>query len=137
MHTCRWRTLLVRRYGDFFAVDGSSAAAVFPFACGDGWAVLLWRMCRGLRQAQRDFSVQPRITDIKEKWGTLRVSDASVSPTEASRRAIDHIIATAEAASEVTCEVCGNPGHLDRTGWWRTLCPVCAVLDGRDTGPGL
>ena len=58
----------------------------------------------------------PRFTQIKEKFGTLRIYYDNISPE------VDNLVSFAEMLSEVTCEVCGSPGRLNRGGWLRVLC---------------
>ena len=83
-----------------------------------------------------------RFTQIKEKFGTLRVYydiypkfnqdavlDFEESGIEAAynryRGYVDGVISWAEYLSGRTCERDGSPGRLTRKGWWRTLCESC------------
>jgi hypothetical protein len=85
-----------------------------------------------------------KITEVKEKFGTLRiyyeVSD-NFKPSDAakfSKRSIDlerskyigwvgGIIDYAESLSGKTCENDGSPGVLHSCGSWKTLCYECAT----------
>lgn len=58
----------------------------------------------------------PKICQIKEKFGTLRVYVDNLTPY------VDGVIDMAEAMSEVTCEKCGKPGKTHTIGWHKTLC---------------
>lgn len=58
----------------------------------------------------------PRLEQVKEKFGTLRVYVDNFTPY------VDGIIDMAEAMSEVTCEQCGKPGKTYTIGWHKTLC---------------
>ena len=59
----------------------------------------------------------PKFTQIKEKFGTLRMYyDGGDAVTRA-------VTTFAEIMSSRTCEVCGNKGETITTGWHRTLCP--------------
>lgn len=58
----------------------------------------------------------PEITDIKEKYGTLRVY------VHNSNETVDALISFAEGMSGVTCEACGKPGFTDGEGWVKTYC---------------
>jgi hypothetical protein len=58
----------------------------------------------------------PKICQIKEKFGTLRVYVDNLTPY------VDGVIDMAEAMSEVTCEKCGKPGETYTIGWHKTLC---------------
>lgn len=58
-----------------------------------------------------------RITQVKEKYGTLRFYIGGGTD------AIWDRIEKAEEDSEYICEVTGKPGKLrDDIGWWKTLC---------------
>jgi len=84
-----------------------------------------------------------RFTQIKEKFGTLRIhysvipkfSEEEVvrfdpaSINEANERFwgyVDGVTSFAEYMSSRTCEKDGKPGRLIRSGWWCTLCADCA-----------
>ena len=63
----------------------------------------------------------PKIAQIKEKFGTLRVYlDGGCGTAHG-------IAEMAEAMSEVTCEICGNKGHTYTMGWHKTLCYEHAI----------
>ena len=62
---------------------------------------------------------QVKVTQVKEKFGTLRFSVPCRSKT------INNYIQCAEHISYVTCERCGAPGEIISTGWVRVSCPVC------------
>lgn len=67
---------------------------------------------------------------IKEKFGGLRfyyMTDSSEAALtneqhDAAGRQIENIVAEAEALSNYTCEMCGEPGKHARTSWILTLC---------------
>ena len=58
----------------------------------------------------------PRVTQVKEKFGTLRVHLGSDDPR------IHALVEFAEYHSGRVCEQCGAPGSLRTDGWMRTLC---------------
>ena len=60
-----------------------------------------------------------RITQIKEKFGDLRVFLAG-----ANDAAFD-LVHEAEDQSSTTCEWCGAPGQKRQDGWILTLCEIC------------
>lgn len=100
----------------------------FGFECGTGWFQLIWdlsvrleQMIEGLGPFSPD-EVAPRASQVKEKFGTLRFY--MTHSTDEMEAAIDE----AERLSEVTCEDCGQSGHL-RTlgGWLSTLCDPCVL----------
>jgi hypothetical protein len=84
-----------------------------------------------------------RFTQIKEKFGTLRVYyDVYNKYTEEDLQRfdkksveiaeehyigfLDGVISYTEYLSSKTCENDSNPGSLSRHGWWRTLCTKCS-----------
>jgi hypothetical protein len=65
------------------------------------------------------------IYQVKEKFGTLRFYFYSNSE---SKTDMAKCVEEAEELSAVTCELCGNPGSLDREAYWvKTLCPECTT----------
>ena len=63
----------------------------------------------------------PRFTQIKEKFGTLRMYYEGGDETTSA------IVSFAENMSETTCEVCGDGGQVYGGGWISTLCGKHAV----------
>lgn len=61
----------------------------------------------------------PRASQVKEKFGTLRLYVSSWTDEMAD------VIREAEKKSEVTCEHCGQPGTLRTDGWYFTFCDTC------------
>lgn len=83
----------------------------------DGWLQLVYDLIQDV------VAVDPgvRVTQVKEKFGTLAFYAFPAGDWEAARE----LIAAAEAKSMQTCEVCGGEGQLGNRGggdWWRTLC---------------
>jgi len=66
----------------------------------------------------------PKIAQIKEKFGTLRMYMDYNEDTDSSFRKIDEY---AELMSTVTCERCGNVGETYHMRWHKTLCDTHAV----------
>jgi hypothetical protein len=71
------------------------------------------------REEWRKPPTQLVFTQIKEKYGTLRVY------YNGGDEYCGGIIAMAESMSAVTCEDCGVPGKIRGGGWIRTLCDGC------------
>lgn len=57
-----------------------------------------------------------QVCQVKEKFGGLRFY-INEAPEE-----VWQLIDKYEKLSQSTCERCGEPGSLNRTGWWKTLC---------------
>lgn len=84
---------------------------------GRGWMHIIDDLCTTLQIWSDVHSQQVEITQVKEKFGGLRVY------TLYSNEDIDYLITQAEQRAKHTCEVCGNPGTLDtKRSWIKTLC---------------
>ncbi|UFW48180.1 MULTISPECIES: hypothetical protein [Bradyrhizobium] len=117
-----WRVELIEAHRDLFdpPADALLAAQGSP-ECDAGWRDLLDRLCVRIRTAVQTDRGTFRFSQIKEKYGTLRVYwDGRLSP-EADAK-VEEAIDLAEARSAVTCEVCGEPGVLHGPGWFTTRC---------------
>lgn len=63
---------------------------------------------------------QPRMLQIKEKFGTIRVYLSHTDPM------IDSFVYLAEVMSSITCEQCGAPAETHYDGGWAvTICHSC------------
>jgi hypothetical protein len=91
-----WRVELIERHRDLFQppADCPAAAAGSP-ECDSGWHDLLDRLCVRIRIAVQADGHPLKFSQIKEKYGTLRVYwDGAVSP--ATDAQIEEAIALAE-----------------------------------------
>lgn len=61
-----------------------------------------------------------RITDIKEKWASLRFYTNLVSPD------LNKIIEKYSLISRLTCILCGKPAQWITRGWYMPFCQECA-----------
>lgn len=117
-----WRADLVTAYPDLFnpTAGDPPTARGWPWV-SDGWWDLLQRACDRIRRAVQADGGSFEVTQIKEKFGTLRFYWAgSLSPAAAAR--VEEAIDLAEARSAVTCEICGEPGLLHGGRWVTTRC---------------
>jgi hypothetical protein len=80
----------------------------YPFECGDGWRDLLIELCAEL--ARLDVDQVIRVSQVKEKKGTLRFYFTMRVPNEALWIEAERAIGEAEVKSACTCEECGQPG---------------------------
>jgi hypothetical protein len=127
-----WRRKLVESYADVFHPVGDPLAAPGWPAVDDGWRDLLERACARILAAVRLGGGTLRITQVKEKYGCLRVYwEGSLVPETAAR--VEEAIDLAEARSATTCEICGEPGALRAGGWLTTRCDAHA--EGRPAVP--
>lgn len=98
----------------------------FGFEHGDGWYEIIYNasveiesITEKVKQEGVEESYLPSASQVKEKFGTLRFY------VHNQTKEIGDIINKAESLSEVTCELCGQPGKLIAKGWCRTLCQRC------------
>jgi hypothetical protein len=106
--------------------------AGFSFECGPGWSGLLARLFNDLGQILRPTGDRIAIRQLKEKFGTLRVYWRG-AVDEAIGARIDDAILLAAFRSEVTCDVCGDPGQMRRNGfgYYHVACDTHAGPDNR------
>jgi hypothetical protein len=74
------------------------------------------QMCDEIKKALGDQLHDYRITDIKEKYGSLRWYDAGANES------VYKVIAKYEKISSVTCIACGDPATKVTKGW---ISPYC------------
>jgi len=106
-----WRSDLVRahrwmRHGGYPAVS-------------DGWEKLVTKLVDDISEiVERDNLSEFQVSDIKEKYGTLRFYCFG------GNEEIDALIEAADEASSRICEDCGRPGRLMTGGpWIHVACP--------------
>ena len=86
--------------------------------CNDGWFNIINMLCRNIQSRlnwQKEIP-QVVVTQVKEKFGSLRFY------YDGGDQYISGLVDMAEAISEVTCEVCGEPGEARQVGWHKVLC---------------
>ena len=71
-----------------------------------------------------DKELAPRIVDIKEKYGSLRILLSGFVLDDEKNEQIMDIISHYEDLSMRVCETCGKPGKLTRKGWIKTSCEM-------------
>jgi hypothetical protein len=91
---------------------------------GDGWRRIIELALRRISAAiESHEEAVVQITDIREKYGTLRIEYAAARVPGSAADAIENAVAIAEAISERTCETCGAPGRLyDNGGRFSACC---------------
>ncbi len=101
--------LLYERYPLLFAgrhLSPQETSMCWGCTCGDGWFMLLDTLCERL-QWWCDHNETPQVvlTQVKEKFGELRVHQRGASPEQRG------MIEMARALSARSCEVCGHLGR--------------------------
>lgn len=119
--------------------DMRTTAMCWGFSCGDGWYLLIDKLCSSL-QWDTDKNRYPQVvaTQVKEKFGTLRFYyslehgefEGENNQLELIRRCseMDGAIQFAESMSSVICMGCGamyGTGVKSYRGWYLSLCEEC------------
>jgi hypothetical protein len=129
-----WQADLVARYPDLFnqEIHGRVIAPGYP-SVGDGWRDLVERAADRIADTLAAVpSGSVTVTEIKSKYGTLRMYWCGADLTQATENAVADAVALAEARSACTCETCGEAGVLYRVG--RQLLITCRE-HGSDGAP--
>jgi hypothetical protein len=121
-----WRVDLIEACpGLFQPPAGGPGPSCYP-ECGEGWRDLLERACGRIQAALHAGGRRFSVTQIKEKFGTLRFYWQGDLSHDAEAK-VEEAIDLAEARSACTCEVCGEEGCLHRFGaWLMTRCSAHA-----------
>ena len=108
----------------------------FGIECGEGWYDILSSLCWMIKQHEENIAERVKIRNkfgtqndgedldyspvhfdqIKEKYGGLRVYFSG------GDKYIEGLVSMAEAMSYKICDVCGNKGEANKTGWISTRC---------------
>jgi hypothetical protein len=88
--------------------------------CNDGWFNIINMLCRNIQSHLNWKKEIPQVvvTQVKEKFGSLRFY------YDGGDEYVSGLVSMAEAMSEVTCEVCGEPGETRQGGWHKVLCDI-------------
>ncbi len=92
----------------------------FGIACGPGWFHILDVLFEKITTyCERERAPSPKATQIKEKFGSLRVYMDVTTPY------IDGLIWMSESITHSACEVCGAPAKMTGfdQGWLQVRCP--------------
>lgn len=88
---------------------------------GDGWYHLIDALCDALqRETDQGRAGQLVFLDLREKYGLLDPWPGG-EPGSCTERQLG-MIEMAETLSQTICDVCGAPGKLNETGWYRVRC---------------
>jgi hypothetical protein len=121
-----WQHEIEDKYAWMFGPHG------FYAECNGGWKGILNdlfekidRHVQGEWRTGTDDEPGFRVTQVKEKWATLRVYCWGLDDQ------IEAWIDEAEEASGRTCELCGKPGKVFGRSWYMTRCDEHAPEEGR------
>lgn len=79
---------------------------VFGFECLDGWSDLIEGSLRLIRRYAKFGAADVKVTQVKEKFGQLRIYQRG------GNECVDLAIAIAELVSGCICELCGKTGNV-------------------------
>jgi len=106
-----WTKEIEEKFGWMFGRGG------FYAECQGGWRYILYALFDKIdRHVQGDDREYFQITQVKEKYSTLRVH--CFGGDDEVYKWIDE----AEEESGWTCEICGGPGQTINDGWLMTRC---------------
>lgn len=90
-------------------------------AVGDGWFGLLDALLGALQlETDQGRAGQLVFLDIREKYGVLDTWPSGEKGANTERQ--QGMIEMAETLSHTICDVCGSPGVLIETGWFKVRC---------------
>ena len=127
---------LYQKYPDFFSNKDKSiqeSCMGWGIDCNDGWYEIISSLCWMIKQHENNILWQTKWTQktdpsyesnyfpvkfdqIKEKYGGLRLYFSG------GDEYIEGLVSMAEAMSYKICEICGNKGEPNKSGWIATRC---------------
>lgn len=106
----------------FVGVDSRYPFPMFRFECKDGWFELLQDLINEIKEFSErlgpvrfgfdDDPMPLKVLQVKEKYGSLRFY------TNWDNEELSNLVDIAESRSATTCEECGKPGVLRKSGMW-------------------
>jgi hypothetical protein len=98
--------------------------------CNSGWFKIIYEALSKIQEHVRELynakhieSKEIVVTQIKEKYGTLRIYMSSEDDV------IEDIISKAHKKSSKTCEICGKRGKIRGSSWLYTACDTHTKLE--------
>jgi hypothetical protein len=126
-----WQNDLMRRYPHLFGGSG------YP-TVDDGWRGIVETASARIAAAVDGYPAGSlTITQIKQKYGGLRIyTDSHGMPDDVLEK-VEDVIDLAEARAECTCDQCGDEGNLhDDAGCLMTRCELHAQGKRQAPRPG-
>jgi hypothetical protein len=144
---------LIEKYPKIFRTDETTrleSFSMFGMECGSGWYNLIDTLCFQIQdhidwriksneliernkkkypdynQTPCELIPQVRVTQVKEKFGTLRFY------YDGGDELISGLVTMAEAMSSRICETCGNPGKIRGRSWFYTACDEHTLEEDKD-----
>lgn len=97
--------------------------------CYDGWYDVIHAACITIKMAIQG-NEEPHFTQVKEKFGALRIYADTSGLNESQRQAVWAALEMAEQFSTKVCEVCGSTtnvvmGSSSQSMWIKAMCNKC------------
>ena len=108
------------------AREGKGSAMYWGFAVSDGWFQILYELSAKIEALALAGGLEPEsgkwpaATTVKEKFGNLRYHLYCTTELDFQK-----LIKEAAAKADVTCELCGKPGHMFTANWYYVRCDAC------------
>lgn len=121
-----FRKQLLETYSNYMLKDGMSPISLFSIEHDFGWDKIIETVFKKIKELFTPEEVQ--ISQIKEKFGTLRFYIDYIDYKKIDDKKYDEInecIREAEILTSKTCECCGNPGTTRGGFWLKTVCDEC------------
>lgn len=105
-----------------YNLDMKQTAMCWGFDVGDGWFDLIYKLSQDLKplaiKYNKEYGPEYKfaVVQVKEKFGTLRYY------INAGTDEIHDLIFEAENKSEIICEICGQPGMINKGPWYMVRC---------------
>ncbi len=129
----QWTTCWKGGYAKFTPVF--FAERKLTIAAGYGWYPLLISLFRALGELAAYFGAQFTGSQIKEKFGQLRVYlSTRNNPDPDTKEIATLLVDTAEFLSGHQCEICGEVGSLHKVGYWYRVRCARHVNNQENTG---
>jgi len=93
-----------------------------PYSIGEGWYDLVDQAFNQIKELLENGAGSITITEIKEKFGELRIYYILEDVHDTDAFAVSQFITEAETLSTRTCEICGEPGKTRDLPYIVTLC---------------
>ena len=111
---------------------------MFGVECGEGWKDIYQPIIDFVTKYNELYNPDSviEITQIKEKFGGLRVYWGGENVPQAVQNELTDMICKAENKAYCTCEICGSTERVGITvdGWYTTLCQKCIETAVREKG---
>lgn len=101
------------------------------FSCPRGWYHIIDDYFAAVNALQRKQDFRYKTTQVKEKFGGLRIYDEHTCPPDL-KPALQDFKSSAQGRADKTCTLCGGAGQFCDSGWADVLCSECFTLKEKE-----